>query len=359
VAFPGPSADERASWLARLGEPGAHEAIARDLPCLRQVEVFDGPESDLGPWVRIAAWNAERCRRLDGSLAMLAGVDADVLLLSELDAGMARSGNHDVPRRLAEGLGLGGAFAVEFVELSLGDAADEAFAASFGLAVNERGLHGNAVLARGGLRSACALRLDEGGDWFTTDRGQPRVGGRVAVAGVVNVGGVDVAVVSFHLESSSTAEERGVQMARLFDQVDERFGADVPCVLGGDANTFGAPITELFDRENVRRMRSVDPARFTWPVPLEPLFDVAASHGFSWVDANVAAPTTNHDAGGLPDHVPLHLDWLFVRGLEARRPTVVHAVDGAGAVLSDHELVAVSVRLVRRSPGGRSASGAG
>lgn len=283
MTFPVPTAEERAAWLARIGEPGAHAAIADGLACLSDVEALSAGPTDaaLGPWVRVAAWNAERCRHLDASLALLSGVGADVVLLSELDAGMARSGNHDVPRRLAEGLGLGGAFAVEFVELGLGDAADVEFATSFGLSSNERGLHGNAVLARGGVRSAVALRLDAGGDWFTSDRGQPRVGGRVAVAGLVSVGGADVVVVSFHLESSSTADERGAQMAVLLEQVDERFGADVPCILGGDANTFGAPITDLFDRDNVRALRAEDPARFTWPVAREPLFDAAAAHGFS------------------------------------------------------------------------------
>jgi endonuclease/exonuclease/phosphatase family metal-dependent hydrolase len=347
VTFTGPTADERAAWLARIGEPGAHAEIADGLACLLEVEAVSAAEvtAAQGPWLRVAAWNAERCRHLDASVALLAAVDADVLLLSELDAGMARSGNHDVPRRLAERLRLSGGFAVEFVELSLGDAADVTFAEGFGASTNERGLHGNAVLVRGPLRDACALRLDDGGDWFTLERGQPRVGGRVAVAGMIDLGGVDVVVVSFHLESSSTADERAAQMAVLLGQVDQRFGAGTPCVLGGDANTFGAPITELFDRDHVRHLRSDEPARFTWPVTREPLFDVARVHGCTWVDANVAAPTTNHDVHGLPDHVPLHLDWLFVRGLEARRASVVHAVAGDGTVLSDHELVAVSVRL--------------
>ena len=51
---------------------------------------------------------------------------------------------------------------------------------------------------------------------------------------------------------------------------------------------------------------------------------------------HVAAPTTEHDAGGLPDHVPLKLDWILVRGLVARRP----AVTPAGG-LSDHHAVSV------------------
>ena len=346
MASSGPTAADRAAWRARIGEPGAHDAIARDLACLREVElVGEDTAQPLGPWVRVAAWNAERCRHLDASLALLRAVDADVLLLSELDAGMARSGNVDVPRRLAEGLGLAGAFAVEFVELGLGDAADEEFARSFGSTDNHRGLHGNAVLSRAGIREAVALRLDDGGDWFTLERGQPRLGGRVAVAGLLDVAGTDLVVASFHLESSSTADERAAQFERLLLLVDDRFGAATPCVVGGDANTFGAPITDLFERDRVRRMRSDDAGRFSWPVPYEPMFDVAASHDFGWIDANVAGPTTNHDHRGLPDHVPLHLDWLFVRGLEARRPTIVPAVGADGTRLSDHELVAVSVRL--------------
>ncbi|HVF33333.1 MAG TPA: hypothetical protein VM933_09885, partial [Acidimicrobiales bacterium] len=105
---------------------------------------------------------------------------------------------------------------------------------------------------------------------------------------------------------------------------------------------------ELGDRATLRALRQADPARFSWPVPYEPLFEVAAANGFDWLEANLAAPTTHHHGDGSPHHHPLHLDWLLVRGLEARRPTVVPAVDPAsGGRLSDHQLVAVSVRLAR------------
>jgi hypothetical protein len=77
------------------------------------------------------------------------------------------------------------------------------------------------------------------------------------------------------------------------------------------------------------------------------LFAIAAAHGYSWTDANVAAPTTRHGPDGLPDHAPLKLDWILVRGLEARRAAVVPAISDVGAeALSDHDLVAVSVRLI-------------
>ena len=141
------------------------------------------------------------------------------------------------------------------------------------------------------------------------------------------------------MENRTDAAHRAEQMEVVLRAVDER-GNGGPAVVGGDCNTLGAEYAELFDRSLVRAMRVEDPTRFTWPIAYEPLFDVAQAYGYSWTDANVAAPTTEHDDRGLPDHVPIRLDWLFVRGLVARRPAVVPA-----GGLSDHHLVSVGVRL--------------
>jgi hypothetical protein len=59
----------------------------------------------------------------------------------------------------------------------------------------------------------------------------------------------------------------------------------------------------------------------------------------------VAAPTTRHGPDGLPDHVPIRLDWLLVRGLDARRSTAIPAVGGDRGPISDHDIVATSVHL--------------
>jgi endonuclease/exonuclease/phosphatase family metal-dependent hydrolase len=340
VTWTAPTIEERTAWRARIteGRP-AHDEIASSVSCLTEVDVIhvdDHPAAAAPAWIRIAAWNVERGRDVERVRSVLASMDADVVLLSEVDRGMARSGNVDVFAALTTAAG---AFGVEFVELSLGDANErEALAATEGgPSENDLGLHGNAVLSRIGLDDACVLRLDAGGDWFDEQRGQPRVGGRCAVAGRAG----PLVVVSVHLESGSTAEERATQLERLLVLVDERFGPAAPTVVGGDLNTFGAPIRDLADRRAVQAMRQEAPTRFSWPVPHEPLFAVvAAARGFEWVDANVAAPTTYHGPDALPDHVPLHIDWLLVRGLEARRPTIVSSQG-----LSDHQAVAVSVRL--------------
>ena len=342
--FQAPSAEDRARWLARIGEPGAHTEIASDLGCLRDVDVE--PLAAAAPpsgWLRVATWNIERGRDPEAIAALIASTGADVTLLSEVDVGMGRTGNRDVARAIAGRLSAGSVYGVEFVELGLGKQVELR-----GVAPTENGsaLHGNAIVTSAAIERPEVVRLDDGGDWFTHARGEPRVGGRCAVIAATTLDGVSIDLASVHLESHSDPAHRARQFTRLLERLDAR-GADA-ALIGGDLNTFSGVLAELdADRNTVRRLRSVEPGRFSWPVAHEPLFDAAARHGFEWVDANVPAPTTHHDGLGLPDHVPAKLDWILVRGLEARRPTVVHASSPDGAKLSDHELLAVSVRPAR------------
>ena len=323
--------------------PAPTSEIARGLPCLSEVDVE--PVDRAGPatgWLRVATWNIERGRDPAAIAALIASSGADVALLSEVDLGMGRTGNRDVAREIASRLAASSVFGVEFVELALGKAADLDGVAP---TENHSAFHGNAILARVALERAEVLRLDDGGDWFTASRGEPRVGGRCAVIATTHLDRTAIDLASVHLESHSDETHRAVQFTALLERLDARDAH--AAVIGGDLNTFGGPLIELADRAAVHRMREADPARFSWPAPHEPLFDVAAKHGFEWVDANVAAPTTHHDATGQPDHVQVKLDWILVRGLDARRAIVVHAAGTDGTKLSDHQLLAVSVRLPR------------
>jgi endonuclease/exonuclease/phosphatase family metal-dependent hydrolase len=338
-----PSSADRARWLPRLGEPDAHREIADGLACLREPDVEPAPTPSAATgWLRVAVWNIERGRDPGAIARLIASTSADVALLSEVDIGMGRTSNRDVAREIGRHLGAGSVFGVEFVELALGKTADLERADA---TENRGGLHGNAIVGRVALEGAEVVRLDDGGEWFTQARGEPRVGGRCAVAATTTLDGTPVDLVSVHLESHSDASLRAEQMALLLERVDARGRG--PAIVAGDFNTFGAPLAELADRANVTRLRAAEPGRFSWPAPHEPLFDFAAAHGFEWVDANLAAPTTRHDAAAMPDHIPTKLDWILVRGLQARRPSTVPALGPDGTALSDHELLAVSVRLPR------------
>ncbi len=333
-----PTSAERARWARQLGDEGLHGRLLAGLPCLHEVDTGEpAVPSELTGWVRVAAWNVQRGRHPGQVAAHLASGEADVSLLSEVDSGMARTQNLDVAGAIATELRAGYAFGVEFVELGLGDPLEQAAAGSL---ENERGLHGNAIVTRAALDDPVVIRLpDLALGWFAAGSPQPRVGGRMAVLATATVDGVSVQLASTHLENRTDAGHRAEQLESLLSTLDARSG-DGPAVVGGDFNTLGASYEDLFDRSVVRTLRQAEPTRFTWPVPHEPLFDVARAHGFAWSEANVAAPTTEHDALGRPDHVPLKLDWLLVRGLVAPRPAVV-----AAGGLSDHHLVSVGVRL--------------
>ena len=67
--------------------------------------------------VKMVQWNIERGYKLEGIIQELQAVDADILMLQEVDLLCARSQGKDVMRELCEALGMWGCFAVEFIEL--------------------------------------------------------------------------------------------------------------------------------------------------------------------------------------------------------------------------------------------------
>ena len=91
---------------------------------------------------------------------------------------MVRSGNCDCLADLATRLGHHRAYAVEFIELGLGDPSEAPRGTT---ADNALGFHGNAVTSALPLKRPFLIRLDVDGCWFGPERGQQRVGGRMQV----------------------------------------------------------------------------------------------------------------------------------------------------------------------------------
>lgn len=96
-------------------------------------------------------------------------------------------------------------------------------------------------------------------------------------------------------------------------------------MIGGDFNT-----NELTD--NIRE-----------PQAREPLFDALADKGYDWESANDFALSQRTRPDGTPVAPFARLDWLFTRGLAARNPLTVAAVDADGAAISDHEMVVATL----------------
>jgi endonuclease/exonuclease/phosphatase family metal-dependent hydrolase len=339
--FDGVSQVRRREILDLPPTPDVHAALMAELPLFDRLEIGAPPRPapPLETSARVAFWNAERCKYLEDSAALLSRVDADIVLLAEMDLGMARSGNRHTTGELAALLDSGYLFAVEFLELDLGDERERAWHAG---EANGQGLHGGAIVSRHALADPAVLRLDRDGAWFDGTDGERRVGGRIAVAARVPVAGAPVAWISVHFESHGSPDSRAEEMRRLLDAV-EAYAAGAPVVIGGDFNTNSAPRQVIDGPGGRAALEAETPGRFVDPVEFEPLFQVAAAAGYDWTACNRPGPSQRTRPDGTPPPPFGRIDWFFCRGLQARDPETVAAVGRDGRAISDHELLAVTV----------------
>lgn len=307
-----------------------HARALAGLPAFREVELGGGagPPPPAGP-LRVAAWNLERCLHPEAAAALLRRHGAGLALLSEMDDGVHRTGNRHTVREVAAALGHRYAFAAEFLELATMPAPIPVPGSPEG---NVLGFHGNAVTAALPFRGPVAIPLPEEHLWFAHgadagehERGQKRVGRRMALAATFEHAGRAFVGCAVHLESRSDFAGRARQMAALLDALDglaAGVAGDLPVVVGGDLNTH----VEAGGHEDGR----------------EELFALARARGYDWADCNLPRPTTrpstwSKGAGSR------QLDWFCTRGVRAFAPEVVPALGEDGTVLSDHDLVLVSL----------------
>lgn len=291
--------------------------------------------------VKIAFWNAERCKYLDASAELVRASGADVLLMAEADRGMARSGNQHTARALAERLGWYYVWGVEFVELGLGDRRERQWHQG---ETNTEGLHGNAILSRFPLRDPALVRLSDGATWFAEPAdGQRRVGGRMGLAAKLRIGGRDTVVVAVHIESRSSPEERAHQIDSLLQTIDIAYG-DGPVIVGGDFNTCTLVRPAENTQENRAALAEIEPSRFASPIPFEPLFEIARVYGYAWEENNLHGhPTQRTRRDGTPAPPLGKLDWFLTRDIKASDPSVVAATSTDGEAISDHDMIEVVV----------------
>lgn len=332
--LPEVSAQKRREILALEPTPERHAALLLSLGFAAAVERVGAEPARPAPGtapLRAVAWNAQRCADPARAAEFLRASGADVFLLSELDVGMARSGQLHTARELADRLGCAGAYAVEFLELGLGDADEQARHAG---AENALGFHGSAVLARRPLAAPEVLRVERGGRWFDGRLGERRVGSRIAVLCRVAFGDGELALAAVHLENHADPEERAAQLEAVLDRLDA-FAPGLPALVGGDVNTHSLGRAELENPARLRDALASAPGRLLDPVPHEPLFALAERRGFEWRTANLRR-TPTHRLRGRP---VLQLDWFFARGLALTEPAVLSCGE-----LSDHDAVALTVR---------------
>jgi endonuclease/exonuclease/phosphatase family metal-dependent hydrolase len=186
-----------------------------------------------GDSIRAVAWNIERGIRLDGIIQHLEQhpllANADLLLLSELDWGMARTGNRFVAREIASALGLNYAFAPCYVALTKGAGIEKQAGGE-----NEESLHGNALLSRFPMRRVHSIAFPNGKDKMKG--GEKRIGSQRAVIADIEHPRGTFRAVSLHLDAHSSQRHRFLQMGQLLDHLDT-LQPQLPVLIGGDWNT--------------------------------------------------------------------------------------------------------------------------
>lgn len=324
---------QRAAILAAPRTSEAHRALMAEVAAMSEVETGGAGSVDLVPQIfTVAAWNLERCLLPGQSADLLAASTPDIVLLTEIDCGVARTAQRHPTAEIAGLMGMHYAYGVEFHELGLGGEIEIRLATDD---FNRLGWHGNAVLSRTCPSAVALIRLDDHGHWFVDthpnqDPGQPRLGGRMAIAAVLPTVAGDICVASVHLESNAGPAHREQQMDLLMDALDG-FAPDLPVIIGGDLNTGNSP-----DQVDWRS---------------ETLFDAARARGYSW-DNNAAGMTTRPSLFTPNPPRAMKLDWFASRGLSMDGAQIVPVLDSDGVPLSDHELIVGHFAVSLSPPGG-------
>ena len=320
--------------LAIAAKSGAEQSeFWRTSELSRAVEVRLAPKiRPLSSKVRLLAWNAQSCRRIEESAKVLAGLGADVLLLSEMDYGMDRSGQHHTTARLAEGLGCGYVYGVEVLSLANSP-------------INEAGYRGNAILSPAAFTRPGLIRLSR----LSTNKSGRAFVGRLAALATIKVGSQDVVFASTHLENWTTPAVRASQLELLLQAIDD-YAPGCPAVVAGDMNSLSFELTlkNVDDPDVFRQLIKQDADRFLNPTLHEPLFATASRYGYNWEDCNIIRKSThrcNYGPFSLRGNTR-NLDWFFVRGLRPSNPQVVGAtMADIDWPLSDHEIICLDVEL--------------
>ncbi|MBL9041886.1 MAG: endonuclease/exonuclease/phosphatase family protein [Myxococcales bacterium] len=363
---------------AKLLRSPLYASIAPQLtPLLTAVErgCHGSPTASCSPpgELRAVAWNIQRGRHLSALIEALRDDPelrrADVLLLSEVDLGMGRSGNRNIARELAVALGMHYAFGVSYLVLG-----DDVLENQEG-AANTLALAGAAVLSRWPLGTVYNLDLPELRDKFSS-KSEKRLGKKRALAAEILLPSGSLWVSTCHLDSNASPTQRSRQLAALLTELSSR-GAHQ--LVGGDFNTTtydasgtGALVFDLLHKLVTKGFHATVEGYMTPEDSYEqPLFATLEQLGYAHQGFNdrrqgsyfydVESPYEEakliQKVGGLATRwlqrrlrpwngcVPARLDWFVGRGVLPLAAGVVEVKRQDGIPASDHRPVFVDIAL--------------
>jgi endonuclease/exonuclease/phosphatase family metal-dependent hydrolase len=340
------------------------------------------------PFYRAVAWNVERGICYEEILHFLknhpAMSKADILLLTEADLGMARSGNRNVARDLAEALGMNYFFAPSYLNLEKGSGTERDSEGE-----NELGLHGNAILSRYPIHRPRIVPIPNSHDKMKGK--EKRLGSQRALLATIDLAGRPLRVGCLHVNVRSTQKKRKEEVEAVVRAINEE--AEAHALIGGDWNTstydshsavssiVGFWVRVFVGVDRMMGKHYPHPERFFE----RKLFEMLEAEGFDYRDCNELGVCTNHYSieslkqfKNLRDWLPLwcfrfiewslrnhngkcsfKLDWFAQKGLKipapgeissprkgpSLPPKVIPNLIHNGIPASDHDAIAVDFKV--------------
>ena len=360
-----------ASEVYRLIRPAVEKIMTAVV--VEETANFRDPVTTVsGSDIKALAWNLERGIKLEGIIEALKTdkrlADRDVLLLTELDHGMARSGNRFVAQEIARALKMNYAFAPVYIPLQKGSGVEAEIAGE-----NTLSIHGLAMFSPHTMANVHAVALPNGKDKMWGK--EKRLGWlRALVADIEHPAGTFRAV-TVHLDVHCSRMHRRRQMQIILDHLDTL--APLPTLIGGDWNT------TTYNAQNATRailgywrrvmmgVKNVVKNHFPHPDRYfeRGLFSELTGRGYQYETLNESGVGTLHydiasieKNTNLRDWVPawcfpfifwaarrvggkvsVRLDWFAGKGLHPAPGTSPHTVgeltDAEGRPLSDHDAI--------------------
>ena len=323
--------------------------------------------------VTALAWNLERGIVFDGILDALKNheglKDKDLLLLTELDYGMARSGNRFVPQEIAKELKLNYAFAPVYIALQKGSGVESEMEGE-----NTKSIHGLAMFSKFPMKNVHAVDLPNGKDKMWGK--EKRLGYlRAIVADIEHPAGTFRAV-TVHLDAHCSKKHRQKQLKIVLDHLETL--PQLPTIIGGDWNTstFNSQtgthaILGYWRKVCVTGIRNT--ARNHFPHPDKyferPMFEMLEKRGWEYKSYNEDGVGTLHydmdsiqKNTNLRDWVPgwcfpfifwaakqvggkvsVRLDWFTGKGINmiGKPKTIGNLKDAQKTPLSDHDAISL------------------
>ena len=334
-----------------------------------------------GSDITALAWNIERGIQFDGIVDALKNheqlKDKDVLLLTELDYGMARSGNRFVARELASELKMNYAFAPVYIPLQKGSGVESDMSGE-----NTKSIHGLAMMSPWPLKNVHTVPLPNGKDKMWGK--EKRLGWLRALVADIEHPASEFRAVTVHLDVHCSRKHRQRQMRIILDHLATL--PPLPTIIGGDWNTTTFNIQTSthailgYFRRIAMGIRHVAKNHFPHPDRYfeRAMFADVEARGYEYRSFNEEGIGTLHydmdsvkTNANLSDWVPGwcfpllfwaaeqvggkvsgRLDWFAGKGIEiaagTKPQTVGNLVNDNGEPLSDHDAINLDFVIAKR-----------